>query len=101
MWTLGTASLGYGRTCGSNASTSGAFALRKTRALSCSQSNVFNTFNPKYATSKQTHTRPCQALNEDEAEDDEKEGENPELKLLVDLIVEYPATRGTLAVLFG
>ncbi len=27
--------------------------------------------------------------------------DNPELKLLVDLIVEYPATRGTLAVLFG
>ena len=49
--------------------------------------------------------RPCRSLNEGDEEEGgletENDSKNPELKLLTDLIVEYPATRGTLAVLFG
>jgi len=56
-------------------------------------------------TSRRSYMRPCRSLNEGDEEEGgletENDSKNPELKLLTDLIVEYPATRGTLAVLFG
>ena len=71
-----------------------------TRALS----HPASTHTRKPTITYQTRRRhACRSLNEengnDELENDEQG--NPELKLLIDLIVEYPATRGTLAVLFG
>ncbi len=102
--TLGTASPN-GRSCGapsisgSSCVKSGAFASRR-------HSTTFYTPADSSKMAPRFYTCPaCKSkLSED---DDGLEGaetetkDNPELKLLIDLIVEYPATRGTLAVLFG
>ena len=98
--TLGTVTTTPGRPpCAPNQS--GAFCAKSGAFVSRGQSIAF-----RRVVSNQNYTGPtCRSkLSED---DDEVEGaetetkDNPELKLLVDLIVEYPATRGTLAVLFG
>ena len=100
---LATASRLKSRTTCGPPSISGACALKKSGALSCRQSTVVDTRYNMYMRVERGHAWPCKALNEEDNDsvDEEVGNENPELKLLVDLIVEYPATRGTLAVLFG
>jgi len=102
-------SVGARRTCESQSS--GAFRFRSGAFASRGRSLAFHR-----GVRERDHAGPaCRSKRgeDDEAVDDAVEGaetetpetpetkDNPELKLLVDLIVEYPATRGTLAVLFG